>query len=66
MPVAMVQVRIVRVTMAQRFMRVRMGMRLFSIPRKIMIVLMMLVMTMTMVVRDRFMHMFVLVTFAHV
>ena len=66
MPVAMVQVRIVRMTVAQRLVCVRMGMRLGSIPREIVIVLMMLVMTMTMVVCHRFVHVFVLMTFADV
>lgn len=62
----MMQIRIMRMTVAHWLMRVWMSVRFLSIPRKTVIVLMMFVMTMAMVVRDGFVHMLVLMTLTHV
>lgn len=64
MRMAMVDVRVMRVLVDQRFVPVGVGMRLLAIPGKVMLVLVVLVMTMRVRVFHRFVRVLMLVPLA--
>ena len=66
MPVAMMDVRVVRMAVHQRRMLVEMGVRLRAVPREIVLVLMMSLVHMPVPMSERLVCMFVLVTLGKV